>query len=523
MKKGFTLLEVLISLTIISFLVTMFIFYQKDAVANAKKEVQNVNTISLQNAILQYFEEHGELPLKSSVSLDSFSKEFQTYFTDTLQQETGNSDISFLKNHMYTLDYTKLKPYIKSNTTIKDFVMIDENSPYLRGFLFSTIKFTTSSPYDAFLQNKDDQVLQISRGYDHVLVLLKNGDVYGWGANNSGQLGDGTTTKITYPTKLHTGISSILGSGHHTFAKKTDGTWVTWGRNDLGQFADGTFVNQTSPKPFTLPAPETDVKDMKSKGNHTLLLLKDGHILSWGYNTAGQLGIGNTQNQNKPVYVKKQDGTLLSDVVQIETGNWSSFAKTKDGTWYAWGRNFKGSLGEGTETNRNTPTEMIKLSPYYKDIVSIDSGTEHSLFLLKNGEVLSIGNNVNGQLGSPSTNSTLTPVKVEKENGTLNNIQSVMAGNTYSAALSSDGMYYLWGDNTHGELCNKDGTKRMFAYPFSNQIRHLSVQGFQVFFTKPDGNVWACGVNTYGQIGDGTTTNHFKEYPAFQTHEKKDL
>lgn len=516
MKKGFTLLELIITVSILSILVMIFLFTNKSSVPRAKEQVKSVNVSSIQNALTSFVSENNSLPLKKRVAFDSLSSDAQRYIEETLRKEEKTSQIDFIKDHLYVLDSQLLRPYLKTNRTLENFVIVDDISPYLRGFLFAIDSPSFTSPSESFLENKDDEIIQISRGYDHVLVLLKNGDVYGWGSNIYGQLGNGTTQDVAFPTLLHQNISYMLGSGHHTVVKKIDGTWMTWGRNTYGQLGDGTFANKDIPQPFTLPVPESEIQQFISSGNHSLLLLKDGRLLEWGYNPVG--------NRNQPTFVKKKDGTLLTDVVQIEIGNWASFSKTKDGIWYAWGRNHKGSLGDGTETNQEFPVEMKQLSPYYNEISSIDSAVDYTLFVLKNGEVLSLGNNAKGQLGSPSVTSfTLTPVKVETDKSTLQNIKSVTVGNDFSVAVSYDGTSYTWGDNTYGELCNTDSSKSLYAKAFPFTIHNISVQGYRIFFTKADGNLWGCGANTYGQMGDGTKNHHFEQYPIFQPHKKKDL
>jgi len=90
---------------------------------------------------------------------------------------------------------------------------------------------------------------RIFAGLDHSVVLKTDGDLWSWGANSAGQLGDGTNIDKNSPTRIgtHTNWTFITAAGLHTMAVRTDGTFWGWGLNYQGQLGDGTTISKSSP------------------------------------------------------------------------------------------------------------------------------------------------------------------------------------------------------------------------------------------------------------------------------------
>jgi len=96
---------------------------------------------------------------------------------------------------------------------------------------------------------------QMAGGHEHSLTVAADGSLWAWGANERGQLGDGTTTDRLEPTPVLTGVAVVAASGWHSLALKTDGSLWAWGRNLHRQLGDGTSTGRRSPVRVAWPPP----------------------------------------------------------------------------------------------------------------------------------------------------------------------------------------------------------------------------------------------------------------------------
>ena len=194
----------------------------------------------------------------------------------------------------------------------------------------------------------------IAGGDTHTVALKSNGTVWAWGRNESGQLGDGTTTDRNSPVQINTlsDVIAIAGGGSRTVALKSDGTVWTWGNNYSGQLGDGTTTNRNSP---VAVSGLSNVIAIAAGHAHTVALKSDGHVWAWGVNNFGQLGNGTTTDRNSPVQVN-----TLSNVIAIAAGTVHTVALKSNGTVWAWGENDYGQLGDnkGSGSSSNLPVQV---------------------------------------------------------------------------------------------------------------------------------------------------------------------
>ncbi|WP_192930740.1 hypothetical protein [Deinococcus sp. AJ005] len=198
-------------------------------------------------------------------------------------------------------------------------------------------------------------VVSISAGTYFSLALLADGTVRAWGNNYDGQLGNDPMAeghRITHPISVPSlsGVVSLSAGVSHVLALMTDGTVQAWGLNDSGQLGDRTTTSRFTPRAVT---GLTGVVSLSAAGNHSLAALSDGTIRSWGENAYGQVGDGTTVNRLTPVLVGG-----LERVVSLSAGSWFSTVLLADGTVRAWGLGSSGSLGDGTATGRLTPVTV---------------------------------------------------------------------------------------------------------------------------------------------------------------------
>ena len=218
-----------------------------------------------------------------------------------------------------------------------------------------------------------------------------------------------------------------------------------------------------------------------------------GALYGWGNNPGGILGDGTTTNRSTPTRI----GTA-SDWKDISTGVGHTLAINEKGELYAWGRNGYGRLGDGTTTRRNTPTRIGTSS----DWVHISPGDFHSLAINSKGELYAWGYNNYGQLGDGTIVNRHSPTRI----GTSSDWTHISARRYRSLAINSKGELYAWGYNNDGQLgdgttTNRNSPTRIgsasdWAYIFVGNSHSLAIN------TK--GELYAWGSNLHGQLGNGT-------------------
>ena len=365
--------------------------------------------------------------------------------------------------------------------------------------------------------------------------------------NKGSQLGNQTIT-ITPPDSASRGIrfSQVSSGGYlmgdlsgYSLAVGSDGNAYAWGNNRYGQLGNNTTTQRNTPVPVPKPAgAPTDFTYVQAYagGQHSLAIGSDGYVYAWGLNDHGQLGNNTKSNSSTPVRVHGPGNTGEGlKAIQVAAGAWNSMALGADGTVYTWGSISKG-YGSDCSSPQNVPTTVKDPSDASGVLHAVQISTcwSFDMALGQDGYMYTWGYNTNGQLGNNTSDNSfhLTPSRVFASNkstaaaGPWLKAVQVSAGNWYALAIDEDGNTWAWGRNNSGELGNGATTGSVNANPAPVRVQYPAnagtVTAVQVsagcedsFAVDTNGNAWAWGWNSYGRLGDNTTSDRNSPVKVF--------
>ena len=353
----------------------------------------------------------------------------------------------------------------------------------------------------------------ISAGGHHNCALTSNGGVKCWGYNYYGQLGDGTYTNSNVPVVVFDLIeqTSFIALGeNHSCALLNNGQVKCWGENLYGQLGVGSTVRMTSSPVDVLGGASSEVAVLCAGGKHTCALLSSGKVKCWGANYSGQLGNGTNTNSNFPVYVLDGASVYLSSVVDISCGGEHTCALLSNGQVKCWGTNYSGQLGNGASNSSNLPVDVLEgASAYLSGVIEISCGGEHTCALLSNGQVKCWGSNGYGQLGDGSNSNSPWPINVLDGSGTyLSGVIDISAGYFHTCAVMSYGGVKCWGWGGYGQLGQGSpiwlSNLPLEVKGLSSSMISVSAGRLHTCALSDLGGIKCWGGNSYGQVGNGS-------------------
>ena len=371
---------------------------------------------------------------------------------------------------------------------------------------------------------------KVAVGQAHSLAVNSEGQVFAWGDNLYGQLGDGKTAeeRTTPVAVTRSGvlagqrITSVAAGERYSVALSSTGEIYTWGVNAQGQLGDGTRTERSVPVQLTRSEAIAGVSfsAISAGQEHTLALSDDGRVFGWGDNASGQLADGTTTRRTTAVAVTTSGALDGVTIVAIAAGHYHSLALSSDGRVFSWGGNAEGQLGDGTTTQRTTPV-AVTISGVLSgvSISAIAAGRNSSYALGSNGRVYSWGFNTNHELGDGTTVSRLEPVAVNTS-GVLSgvSISAISAGYYGGYVLDTEGRAYSWGSyfTSRGLLGDggvADGTVPV-AVTTSGVLAGISISALATgpaaqhrLAIGSDNKLYSWGRGLDGRIGDGFTVD----------------
>ena len=193
-------------------------------------------------------------------------------------------------------------------------------------------------------------------------------------------------------TGLGSNVQAVTAGGNHACALTTGGAMHCWGHNGQGQVGFGVLATETDPG--TVTGLSAGVAAITAGGAHTCALLATTGVKCWGYNKYGQLGDGSTTNRLTPTPVSG----LASGVAGIYAGGSHTCALMTAGGIKCWGYNGTGQLGDGTTADKAVPGDVVGMPGDISSVVA-GSSANHTCAVLKDGTLKCWGQNFDGQIG----------------------------------------------------------------------------------------------------------------------------
>lgn len=321
--------------------------------------------------------------------------------------------------------------------------------------------------------NANDAVSAIDGGGNHSIALSSTGTVYTWGDNTDYQLGLGAATaKAERPTEVPglTSVTAVAAGYSYSMALRYNGTVMIWGS---GLYQTPTQIDGLQ-----------NIVAISAGQLNCLALATDGSVFQW---TVGQ--------RPSRVYGVK-------NAVAVSAGGGFNLALTRNGEVWSWGFNDKGQLGQGNTTENNVPKRISGL----QDIVDVAAGTSHALAVDFAGKVYAWGDNNNGQLGKETSELRMsaTPVEVSK----LSKVVQVAAGNASSLARNDSGQIFAWGHGEYGQTGGNDISKtNPVQVGRGGAATEIACGAYHDLYITRNGEVCTWGRNNYGQLGTGSSGN----------------
>jgi alpha-tubulin suppressor-like RCC1 family protein len=352
-----------------------------------------------------------------------------------------------------------------------------------------------------------EAVGSFSAGYWHVLAKSSTEKIWAWGEDTFGELGNGESWDDLEEDRIHhpehvcllesvvcrdygqevnglTGseVQSLTAGVYYSVALMKNGTLEAWGRNTYGELGIGTSGEyQETPQPVCAPEAKTvpctgsevlkEVVAVSAGYWHTVALLANGKVLTWGRDDFGQLGVAPSSiatncksapgepdsNSEAPCRLVPAEVPELYDpehpVTAIAAG-WYDTLALKAGTVWSWGEDGSGQLGTGTaglttcgSVKCRPEPAAISAESMGGTVTAIAAGSSNGMALLESGAVRTWGHHL-GNGASDATTTSAVPVAVAE----LANVTAVSAGEFYDMALRNDGTVFTWGANNVGLL-----------------------------------------------------------------------
>lgn len=338
-------------------------------------------------------------------------------------------------------------------------------------------------------------------GNSNACAITQSGKLKCWGANWSGQIGDGSTSEATIPKWVDVSTTySQVYVNYTTCGITSAGVLKCWGDGSAGQIGDGTTNSSYTPKVVDAG---TSYSSVVVEDSTVCAITTAGVLKCWGYNLLGTVGNGTTTNQTSPVIINS--GTTFSKVITSQS---TTCAITTAGVLKCWGSNSNGQVGDGTTVTKTSPT-IINAGTNYSQIFRQEANT---CGITSTGVLKCWGDNSYGQLGNGTTVNSSSPVIVDS-GVTYSKVAFTGYGGT-TCGITTAGVLKCWGSNSNGQVGDGTTTDRLapttidagsvYSKFIDNYVGELNFCGILT-----NGQIRCWGYNGWGNLGDGTSSDKY--------------
>ncbi len=323
---------------------------------------------------------------------------------------------------------------------------------------------------------KDFEISEYDEWYGSqlsVYAIRNDNSLWVFGQNKHGQLGVGTTSSVYAPTKILDNVLSIESNSRSTFAIKTDGSLASWGENGSGQLGDGTTSARYSPLTIL-----NNVNQVAMGEAYILALKNDGNIWAWGNNYSGAFGNGNSTDSLVPIQVG-------SGFKFVSASGYASFGITTGNTLMAWGLDENDKLGNGSQTYTSVPVAILN------DISSLHTG-QYSMGAIKlDGTAWVWGSNGSTNLGVGNNLPVISPTQV------LTNVKSIKFESPYTVFITNANELYAAGSSS---TVFGSGFPTTLYVPtkLNSSATEATTSYYHLFYKSIEGEYF--GTNAYGEL-----------------------
>ncbi len=355
---------------------------------------------------------------------------------------------------------------------------------------------------------------QLVSGEFHTCAATNAGNVFCWGSNVDGQLGNGTETKSLTPVEVLnpagtaplSGIVALSAGQAFTCALTNTGSVFCWGADQTGQLGNATINDNGVDLPVQVTG-LTNALTISSGQYHTCAVTTAGAAMCWGDNSEGELGITGA-DPDTPVQVTG----LTSGVADVTAGSYYSCAVLTDSSAMCWG---SGPLGAGPSTTGSfTPVSVLNpagTAPL-TGVLDVDGGFADACAIMTNQSALCWGSNQDGDLGNGANLESTLPLQVTSvgSSAALANVAQIGAGENFICVLVVSGAIQCSGTNAFGQLSDGNFTSKE-TWQAATGLTGVPIEmtaGFnQACVVLPTGGISCWGSDLNGQLGNNNTDN----------------